>query len=85
MFLWAALLAAAASAAAVSPGPGISEGLANDRAGTISALRYELSLRIPEKKAEAIRGSEVIRFTLRAPHAMSSTSSSPAIMCAQFA
>jgi aminopeptidase N len=69
MFLLAALLAAAA-AAAVSPGPGISESLANDRAGAISALRYELSFRIPEKKAEAIRGSEVIRFTLRAPHAI---------------
>src|SRR5690349_5745594 len=69
MLLWAAWLAAA-SAATVSPGPGISEVLANDRASAISSLRYELSFRIPEEKSEAIRGSEVIRFTLRAPHAI---------------
>src|SRR5690242_16622812 len=69
MFLWAALLAAA-SAATVSPGPGISEALANDRAAAISSLRYELTFRIPEKKVEAIRGSEVVRFALRAPHAI---------------
>src|SRR5579871_2500354 len=69
MFLWAALLAAASAfAATVSPGPGISEALANGRAATISELRYELRFTIPEKKTEAILGSETIRFQLRAPH-----------------
>ena len=71
MFVWAGLLAAAAATAAtVSPGPGISERLANDRAAAISSLRYELTFRIPETKAEAIRGFEVIRFVLAAPHAI---------------
>ena len=68
MFLWAALLAATAVAAPLPPGPGISERLANDRAATISSLRYELSFQIPETKKEPIRGSEVIRFSLRARH-----------------
>jgi aminopeptidase N len=68
MFLWAALLAATAAAAPVTPGPGISERLANDRAASLSALRYELSFQIPETKTEPIRGSEVIRFSLRARH-----------------
>jgi aminopeptidase N len=63
----AALLAATAKAA-VAPGPGISEELANDRAVTISALRYELQFRIPEQKSEAVRGWETVRFTLQSPH-----------------
>ena len=63
---WAVLLAA--TKAALAPGPGISEELANDRAATIAALHYDLEFQIPESKSEAVRGRETIRFTLRAPH-----------------
>jgi aminopeptidase N len=62
-----AVALAAASIATPPPGPGISETLANDRSSAIHALAYELSFKIPEKKAEAIRGVETIRFDLRAP------------------
>jgi aminopeptidase N len=64
---WPVLLAATTKAA-VAPGPGISEELANDRAAMISALHYDLEFQIPESKSEAVRGRETIRFTLRAPH-----------------
>ncbi len=63
-----AVLLAAASSSTLPPGPGISESLANDRAKVIGSLAYELSFKIPERKADAIRGVEVIRFALPAPH-----------------
>jgi len=47
---------------------GVPHTLALERAATIAALRYEFFFHIPEKRAEAIRSSEVVRFTLRAPH-----------------
>ena len=47
---------------------GISEKLAQDRASAISSVRYELSFSLPEKRSEAIRGSETVRFVLRGPH-----------------
>jgi aminopeptidase N len=47
---------------------GVPETLAQERAATISSLRYELSFRIPASRTEGIRGSETIRFVLRAPH-----------------
>jgi aminopeptidase N len=62
-----AVVLAAASSAALPPGPGISQGLANDRAKAIRSLTYELSFKIPERKNEAIRGAEVVRFDLGAP------------------
>jgi aminopeptidase N len=62
-----AVVLAAASTAALPPGPGISERLANERASAIRSLAYDLSFKIPEKKTEAIRGSEVVRFDLSAP------------------
>jgi aminopeptidase N len=61
-----ALLLAAASVSPPSPGRGISESLANDRAGAIQSLSYDLSFRIP--LTEPIRGAEVLHFKLRAPH-----------------
>jgi aminopeptidase N len=61
------VLAPLTAAAVVSPGRGISESLANERASSIRALRYELSFRIPESKAEAVHGSEIVRFELGAP------------------
>src|SRR5579864_7083696 len=62
-----ALLLAAASVAPPSPGRGISESLASDRAGAIQSLGYDLSFRIPPQRTEPIHGAEVVRFKLRAP------------------
>ena len=64
---WAAVLAAA-SAATLPPGRGISESLANERAETIQSIHYDLSFRIPERKADPIHGSETVRFTLKVQH-----------------
>jgi aminopeptidase N len=69
MIAWAGLFAAVA-AAALPPGPGISENLANDRAGAIRNVRYNLSFQIPAKKSDPIHGAEVIRFDLRAPRSI---------------
>ena len=62
------LVLALALAAAGSPGAGISEALAKERAAAITAVRYELDLRIPESRTQPIRGREVVRFRLAAPH-----------------
>ena len=48
----------------VLPTDGIPQALARDRAQKISALRYELSLDIPEHKQDPILGRETIRFEL---------------------
>jgi len=64
---WSAVLAAA-SIAAAPPERGISESLANERAQTIQSVRYDLTFRLPERKADSIRASVVVRFTLHAPH-----------------
>ncbi|MBZ5610918.1 MAG: hypothetical protein LAP38_21855 [Acidobacteriia bacterium] len=62
-----ALLLGAASAPP-SPGRGVSESLANERAHVIQALRYDLSFKIPRERSDAIRASETVRFVLTAPH-----------------
>ena len=61
------VLAPLAAAAVISPGRGIPETLATERAAGIRALRYELSFRIPESKTEPLHGTETVRFDLRAP------------------
>ena len=58
------------AAAAVAPGPGVPETLATERAAAVRALRYELSFRIPESKAEPVRGMETVRFELDEPRAV---------------
>jgi aminopeptidase N len=65
-----AITAAGACAGAIDPAlaPGVPETLARERAAAISSLRYELSFRISDKRTEAIRGSETVRFSLRSPH-----------------
>ncbi len=65
-----AVTGAGACAAALDPSlaPGVPETLARQRAGAISSLRYELFFRIPDKRAEAVRGSVTVRFVLRTPH-----------------
>ncbi|HXJ44745.1 MAG TPA: M1 family aminopeptidase [Bryobacteraceae bacterium] len=55
-----------ARAARVSPGRGIPEALATERAASIRELRYELSFRIPDAKAEALHGVETVRFEMSA-------------------
>ena len=52
---------------AVAPTDGISLALAGDRAKNISALRYDLSLTIPDRKQDPIHGRETIAFQLADP------------------
>jgi aminopeptidase N len=49
------------------PEAGVPLALAEERARTISDLRYELSFDIPADKTTPIRGRERVRFTLSAP------------------
>ena len=69
LFLWA-IAAVNPCLGAIDPSlaPGVPESLARERAEVILSLRYELSFAIPDKRTEAVRGSETIRFALRAPH-----------------
>ena len=50
--------------AVTSPGRGIPEALANDRAANIRALRYELHFKIPGARGEPLHGTETVRFEL---------------------
>src|SRR3954467_6697035 len=50
--------------AAFAQEPGVSEPLARDRAARISNVRYDLSFSIPKDKTTAIKGHEVVTFTL---------------------
>ncbi len=45
--------------------PGVSEELASYRKKMISRLHYEISLRVPEAKADPIEAAEIIRFHLK--------------------
>ena len=69
LVLLSAMIIANASAATAPPppGPGISEALAGERSANISAIKYDISFRIPERKTEPIRGSATIRLKLRMP------------------
>ncbi len=49
--------------------PGVSRALAQHRARTISDLRYEISLSIPERRSEPIAGRVVVRFELESTQA----------------
>lgn len=55
------------SASAVTPGVGVPETLATERAAGIRSLRYELAFWIPDGRAEPLRGEETIRFEVREP------------------
>ena len=59
--------AAPAAAASSSPGPGISEALARERASTIRDLRYALELTVPASRREPVRGRVTIRFSQTSP------------------
>ncbi|HJR57912.1 MAG TPA: M1 family aminopeptidase [Vicinamibacterales bacterium] len=47
------------------PGPGVPLTLAEERAGRISDLRYDLHFDIPSVQTEAVRGRATIRFQLK--------------------
>ena len=47
---------------------GVSEALAAERRGIVGDLRYELQFAVPPQRTEPVRGSSVVRLTLRAPH-----------------
>ncbi len=66
--LMAMSLLAAQGAGAESPGRGISEALAEERAAAIRDLRYDLSLAIPADRQQPVEGRVVVRLTLQAPH-----------------
>jgi aminopeptidase N len=51
-----------------SPGRGISEALARERAGVIRSLRYELSFVVPPDVSQPVQGRATLRFSLAAPH-----------------
>lgn len=51
-----------------SPGRGVSEALAVERAAVIHDLRYALSLGIPADRRQPVTGRLIVRFTLAAPH-----------------
>ena len=57
-------------AASGLPGRGVPETLADQRAASIRGLRYDLTFRIPESRAEPITGVEELRFDLVAPEAV---------------
>src|SRR5688572_15662836 len=58
------VLLAAAAQTPPDPEPGISEGLARERATRISNLRYDLTFTIPAARSQPIGGRAVIRFSL---------------------
>ena len=62
------MLPLALAAALATPGPGVPESLARERAAAISSVRYELEFRIPAGRTQPIRGREVVRFRLAEPH-----------------
>ncbi len=51
-----------------SPGPGVSEALARERAAVIGDVRYELTFAIPDDRSEPVRGHAIVRFALATPH-----------------
>jgi aminopeptidase N len=62
------VMALSGAIAGESPGPGISEALARERAAVISDLRYDLTFTIPDDRSEPVRGHAIVRFVLAAPH-----------------
>ncbi|HLG58199.1 MAG TPA: M1 family aminopeptidase [Vicinamibacterales bacterium] len=50
------------------PGRGVSEALAQERAGIVRNLRYELIFAVPADRREPVRGRAIARLTLAAPH-----------------
>jgi aminopeptidase N len=64
-----ALAATSAAAQTMTPASGVPLEIATRRAAIVSALRYDLSLSIPETLASPLTGSMTIRFELKDPSA----------------
>src|SRR5215204_896990 len=62
------LLGSADTKPPATPGPGVSETLARERAAAIRDLKYELSFAIPADRKTAVRGRSIARFLLEKPH-----------------
>ncbi len=62
------LLGSADTQPPATPGPGVSETLARERAAAIRDLKYELSFTIPADRKTAVRGRSIARFSLEKPH-----------------
>ncbi len=62
------LIAMALAQAPDSPGRGISEALAAERAAAIRDLRYELAFDVPADRREPVQGRATIRLSLQSPH-----------------
>src|SRR5687768_937410 len=62
------MLLALMLATLATPGAGIPEALAKERAAAVSALRYELEFRIPDARSDPIHARVVLRFRLASPH-----------------
>jgi aminopeptidase N len=58
----------AVQSAPETPGRGIPETLARERAAAIRDLRYDLSLVIPAAPGDPVEGRVAVRFALKAPH-----------------
>jgi aminopeptidase N len=67
--MWSLFLAAALAAQAdpEPPGAGVPESLARDRASSISAIRYEIELSIPESRSSPLTGRVTVRLRLSTP------------------
>ena len=51
-----------------SPGPGVSEALARERASAIRDVRYDLTLVVPSDLAHPVQGQVILRFSLATAH-----------------
>jgi len=51
-----------------SPGPGVSEALARERAAIVRELRYQLSFAIPADRRQPVEGRVVAHVQLKSPH-----------------
>ena len=58
------VLAVAVASAVPSPGAGISQSLARERAAAVADLRYDVRFAIPDRRTDRVVGRVVIRFTL---------------------
>jgi aminopeptidase N len=56
------------SSASGRPDPGVSEGLAQERANAISDLRYDLSFAIPADRNQPVAGRAIVQLALKTRH-----------------
>ena len=64
-----------------SPGPGVSDALARERAAVVRELRYDVSFVIPSDRRQPVEGRVVAQLVLKSLTASCSTSRSPPNVC----